>query len=425
MDPETRAAYDEGRELGGQSVRAFCYAPFTSLYLNTHGDVLACCQNTQHVLGNLAEQRLGDIWHGRRTRELRAALVDYDLHHGCRFCAWQLDDANHEMVYARRYDLVGVQEDPEWPRRLELSLSNTCNLECVMCNGEWSSRIRSRREGRPPLPKAYHDEFFEDLEAFLPHLEEVMFLGGEPLLAAESLRVMEMLVEGGHRPRCYVTTNGTQWSPRLETLLARLPVSIAVSLDGVSRETVEAVRVGASYDELMTNLDRFRAVTDANGMDLNFTFCLMSRNWHEFADYLRFADEWDARVFVNTVIDPETSLYQLPEAEFAEVLDALEQHDAVAREQLEGNLDVWVTELDRLRSWRSASPERRSTCGASSRRRRSTSRTRARRPSPRRYGPHPVPRRPICRGSERRRRRVWRARIWRSCTATPRTSCWP
>ena len=32
----------------------------------------------------------------------------------------------------------------EWPTMLELELSNLCNLECVMCNGELSSKIRPR-----------------------------------------------------------------------------------------------------------------------------------------------------------------------------------------------------------------------------------------------------------------------------------------
>ncbi|MCB1016892.1 MAG: radical SAM protein [Acidimicrobiales bacterium] len=322
------------------------------MYLDPHGDVLACCQNTEQLLGNVADHPLLEIWRGAPARELRAALTDYDLGRGCRFCAWQVDDGNLTTTYSRSFEHLPVRDEaPAWPARLELALSNTCNLECVMCNGEWSSRIRARREGRAPLPKVYDDRFFDDLRAFLPHLREVRFLGGEPFLAEETLRVMDLLVDAGLEVPCHLTTNGTQWTPRVERILERLPVSLAVSLDGVSRETVEAVRAGASYDALMDNLARYRAYTLERGTTLDLTFCLMQPNWHEFGAYLRFADELGSRVFVNTVIHPRFGLYHLPLDEFDAVLAGLEAEDEGWRSDLGRNRDVWVAELDRLRAW--------------------------------------------------------------------------
>ncbi len=352
MRPDQVAALDRTRDLRGKAVRSACYAPFTSLYLDPHGDVLACCQNTEHPLGNVGRQRLPEIWHGARAEALRQALEGYDLGRGCRFCAWQVDDGLPESTYLHSFEGLAVTERrPAWPRRLELALSNTCNLECVMCNGEWSSTIRARREGRAPLPKAYGDEFFDDLRPFLHHLDEARFLGGEPFLAAETLRVMDLMVDEGVEVPCHLTTNGTQWNDRVERILDRLPVSLAVSLDGVTRETVESIRVGASYDRLMENLARYRAYTAERGTSLDLTFCLMRRNWHEFGAYLQFADEWGCRVFVNTVIHPRHSLYHLPLADFDEVVAALEAEDATRRDALTTNRQLWIDELDRLRTW--------------------------------------------------------------------------
>ena len=352
MRPDQVEALDRVRDPAGKAVRSACYAPMASMYLDPHGDVLACCQNTEHPLGNVTRRRLPDIWHGARAEALRHALEGYDLGRGCRFCAWQVDDGHPEAAYLHGFDGLRVEERrPAWPRRLELALSNTCNLECVMCNGEWSSMIRSRREGRAPLPRAYGDEFFEDLRPFLHHLDEARFLGGEPFLAAETLRVMDLMVEEGVEVPCHLTTNGTQWNDRVERILDRLPVSMAVSLDGVTRETIESIRVGASYDRLMENLARYRAYTSERGTSLDLTFCLMRQNWHEFGAYLQFADEWGCRVFVNTVIHPRHSLYHLPLAEFDEVLAALEAEDATRRAHLTTNHDLWVSELARLRTW--------------------------------------------------------------------------
>ena len=352
MQPQQREAFDQGRDFSHKAVRSVCYAPFTSMYLDPHGDVLACCQNTEHLLGNVAEDSLTDIWRGPRANELRAVLVDYDLGLGCRFCKWQIDDGNYPAAYTQSFEGIDVDSArPDWPRRLEFAVSNTCNLECVMCNGEWSSMIRSRREGRAPLPKVYGDRFFEELRPFLHHLREARFLGGEPFLAAETLRIMDLMVDEGVEVPCHLTTNGTQWNPRVERILERLPVSIAVSLDGVTAATVESIRVGASHAELLENLARYRAYTTERGTTLDLTFCFMKQNWHEFGDYLRFADGWGCRVFVNTVIHPAFSPYHLPLPEFDAIVTGLEAQDEDLRAELTLNRDLWISELGRLRSW--------------------------------------------------------------------------
>lgn len=356
MEHAQREAYDATRDFSRVGFRSACYAPHTSMYLDPRGDVRACCQNVQHVLGNVTVTRLPEIWSGAPAEELRAALVDYDLSLGCRFCQWQIDDGNERGVFARDFDLLPLSApEPTWPQRLEFALSNTCNLECVMCDGELSSMIRSRREHRPPLPRVYDDQFFEDLRPFLAHLSEARFLGGEPFLAAESFRVWDLMIEDGLRTPCRVTTNGTHWNKRVERVLDAFPVSIAVSLDGVSATTFEAIRVRASHDGVQANWKRFRDYTTARGTDLEISFCLMQENWSEFGDMLAFGDTWGARVNLNTVIHPDHGLYQLPLDEFDVVLASLERRDRKLRRKLALNRDVWIGELARLRHWRDTS----------------------------------------------------------------------
>ncbi|MFN7148525.1 MAG: twitch domain-containing radical SAM protein [Microthrixaceae bacterium] len=328
-----------------------CHAPFTSLYLDQHGSVRACCQNAHHALGNIAEERLRDIWHGTATAELRRALERHDYSLGCEFCEWQVAEGRPDAAFARWYDDFPVESaDPEWPVQLELSITNTCNLQCVMCNGDWSSSIRSKREGRAPLPKVYDDAFFEDLREFVPHLRRVKFLGGEPFLASETLRVMELLIEAGSDARCHSTTNGTQWTPRVERILASLPVDVAVSVDGATRETYERIRVGASWDELQRNLDRFQERAATNGTDVSMTFCLMVDNWQEFGDFCRMADDRDVSCDVNTVTHPpHFSLFRLPEDELARVVAGLDDWERRRGSELGRSRSTWELETGRLR----------------------------------------------------------------------------
>ncbi|HMQ27521.1 MAG TPA: radical SAM protein, partial [Acidimicrobiales bacterium] len=329
-----------------------CAAPFTSMYLDQRGQVRACCQNDFHLLGNVTQQRLVDIWRGERAQALRRALAAHDLDLGCDFCEWQVAKGRPDLAFARWFDEFPVTSDePDWPQQLELAVSNTCNLQCVMCDGEWSSAIRSQREHLPPLPKPYGDEFFEDLVDFLSHLRKVKFLGGEPFLAAETLRVMDLLVDAGLRTDCHVTTNGTQWTPRVERILDRLPVGVSVSVDAATAETYESIRVGSSWATLQANLDRFQARAEAHGTYLGLTFCLMVPNWHEFFDFCRAADERGLEAAVNTVRHPHhLSLYMLDAAELGEVVAGLEELDRTRGDELAGSRTVWANELERLRA---------------------------------------------------------------------------
>lgn len=329
-----------------------CRAPFASMYLDQHGFVRACCMNEAHVLGNVRTASLEEIWRGERAARLRRAMEDHDLGLGCDFCRWPVESGRPDLAFSRWFQELPVEgPDPEWPRQMELSITNTCNLQCVMCNGEWSSSIRSQREGLAPLAKVYGDEFFDQLRAFLPHLRRVKFLGGEPFLAAETLRVMELLVEAGSDARCHATTNGTQWTPRVERILEMLPVDISVSLDAATAGTYEQIRVGSSWDTVRANLDRFIAVAQRRGTHVSITMCLMTLNWHEFADFCHLADDLGVSCDVNTVTQPTPfSLYHLPADELAVVVEGLEATDRRERETFGWSRSTWDGELERLRN---------------------------------------------------------------------------
>ena len=191
-----------------------------------------------------------------------------------------------------------------------------------MCNGDLSSSIRIHREHRPPLPKVYDEAFFSDLDAFLPHLKRITFLGGEPLLGAEPLRVMERLIELDLSPRCHITTNGTQWNRRIQRIISSLPVHVAISVDGATAATVESIRQGVGFTDLVGNVERYVELCRRTENTTSLAFCLMPQNWHEFGDLLLWADQLDVDVFVNNVTNPAgMSLFHLPDDALRQVED--------------------------------------------------------------------------------------------------------
>ncbi|WP_298282251.1 radical SAM protein [Acidocella sp.] len=344
-------AYDATRDFSRKAVRALCYAAHNNLYFDRLGRVRACCWNWSKPVGHIGTQRLDDIWQGAQAALMRAALERYELPEGCDFCRFQTGEGWMGGARMRQFDHFDVpQTPPPWPQQMEFSLSNACNIECAMCDGEHSSAIRAHREGLPAQPKLYSDAILEQFRPYLPHLAQAKFLGGEPFLSTENFKIWDMMIEEGLSTICHATTNGTQYNARIERAMERLRFGFAVSLDGARKETIERVRYGAKYEEVMANLKRFRAYARERRTTFSLTFCLMRPNWAEFGEFCEMADAWGVRVAINTVFRPVGySLYTLPAPELRRVVDALEREAPRLESSLTLNKRVWFDEVERLR----------------------------------------------------------------------------
>jgi MoaA/NifB/PqqE/SkfB family radical SAM enzyme len=346
------AGITRSEKIAAKAFESTCYAPTVSMYFDQFGKVRACCQNTGALMGSVTEQSIREIWESPNTLRMRSALEVGDFSEGCGFCEWQVQQGDEAIVFARIFDDHTVTEQhPQWPVQMEFSMTNSCNLQCQMCNGDWSSSIRAHREQRPPLPAVYGDSFFEELAEFLPHLEKVNFLGGEPFLGKEPLRVMAMLAKLPNPPQVAVTTNGTQWSDRIEKICEQLPMSFVLSLDGITAPTYEGIRIGAEFDQVMVNLDRFESYAARHGTKVSLAHCLMRSNWHEFAQFLRFAEDRGFQVGINEVVFPvELSLFQMPPDELRQVVTTMELDEGGLAASLTTLRPVWDGQLEALRN---------------------------------------------------------------------------
>ena len=339
-----------------------CAAAAVQLRFEANGIVTTCCRTLQ-PLGHIGRDRLTDIWEGERRRSLEAALESWDFSHGCQPCGAEIAVEGREVSYAAIHDefTAGLTTDPDtraWPRRFEFNLSNACNLQCIQCDGESSSSIRLHREHRPALPQVYGEQFFEDLEVFLPHLDHIVFAGGEPFMGTENFRVWDLMAEMAPKVTCKVVTNATQWNSRVERALGQLPFHFIFSIDGITKPTYESIRVGADFDEVMANVDRFLRYVDEMGTTASVNHCLMPQNHHEFGALLQWAEAKDLFVNVSVVRTPaHACIAQLPADELRRVHASLKEQEADVLPHLHLNRATWVRELERIASWVEASDE--------------------------------------------------------------------
>lgn len=333
---------------------AACLAAANSLVFYPDGSARVCCISNQ-VLGYVTQSTLSDIWFGATRAELDARLAVNDFSMGCEGCGTEIAVEGRPGSYAAGFDRFGAPRDSpvdgSWPRSIYFNLSNVCNLQCVQCDGELSSSIRRHREHLPALPMVYGDRFFEELRSFIPHLEEAEFAGGEPFLAPETYRVLDLIHELNPELTCKVITNGTQWNHRVEAALDRHRFHVKVSIDSVTADAAR-LRVGSDIDEVLVNLERFRRYTERAGTRIEISHCVMPQNVAAFPDLLVHAEAMGIPVGVSVVRDPaEFSLAHLDADAIGAIHRSLLARDAEMTRRLVVNLDVWRTELARIGAW--------------------------------------------------------------------------
>lgn len=278
-----------------------CYAPFKSLYFAPDGKAFACCYNRSQIIGTYPEQSIQEIWHSESISKLRNSLQSNDLTLGCYPCLTQIEERTFSSVLAANFDSYPLRK---FPSLMEFELSNVCNLACVMCDGRYSSMIRTEREKLPPIPNPYGIGFVKELEEFIPHLSKAKFQGGEPFLISIYYDIWEKIIE--LNPKCIISvqTNGTVLNKRIESLLSRGNFHITISVDAISREVFESIRIRGDFQKVIDNIHYLRSYCKGKNTYFGVATCPMQQNWHEIPDIIKFCNNMDAPVTFNRVWHP-------------------------------------------------------------------------------------------------------------------------
>jgi MoaA/NifB/PqqE/SkfB family radical SAM enzyme len=307
--------FNASRVVADTSV--LCYAPWLSMNFDQTGQITVCCFNRTFVLGSYPQQRLSDIWQGKNANKLRQAMQQSQFNLGCGACEKMIAERNFESVLIKHFDdyydflppkadkslldkFFNTQQLPQ-PTVFEFELSNTCNLECIMCGGKWSSAIRSNREKLPALPNYYDSNFVQELKPFLPGLKRANFLGGEPFLIAVYQEIWECIIDINPDIDVAITSNGTVLNSRIKAIIERLPkLRLTLSIDSLKKETWQAIRRKGKFETLKENMDYFMAT----GKLVSFSVCPMVQNRMEIPEIVGFCEQHNLDIYFNVVYEP-------------------------------------------------------------------------------------------------------------------------
>lgn len=321
--------------------RLACHAPSLNINFEQNGNARACCYNTSHILGKWPEQSIRQMWEGEKANELRGYIRNNDFGGGCIECGRMIEAGNYQGVRAKYYDefssgvftsqvnsfINKLTGKINFPKVMEFELSNQCNLECVMCNGYFSSSIRKNREKLPAIASPYNEKFVDELEEFIPHLTDAKFLGGEPFMIDIYLSIWERILKINPNIRIHITTNGTFLNNRIKELLEGLRAGIILSMDSVVKETYQKIRVNGNYEKVMENLEYFRDYTKRKKTFISIAACPIIHNWKELPGMLDFCLSKNIALYFNAVFTPvELSLREQPIELLREIITFLESH---------------------------------------------------------------------------------------------------
>lgn len=323
INAEIYQAYNAFRPEGAKPL--FCYVPFSNMSFSFEGRVLACAYNQKVELGHYPQQSVRQMWfESAEGNTLREHMQHNDLSYGCKHCRYFFNSRKFSGLKPLVFDKYSEIKTVNYPKVLEFELSNTCNLECVMCNGKVSSSIRNNRDQLPPIPMVYDDAFVKQLEEFIPHIEEAKFYGGEPFLIPIYHQIWDLILKLNPNTRIFVITNGTTLNSRIKDLLERGNFDIAVSMDSPQKEFLEAIRLNTRHDVVMQNIAYLNNYCKQRGKNLVISFTLMRINWREFVKIIQFCNEIDASLYVSYLKTPShLAIWNLPSDELADILEEL------------------------------------------------------------------------------------------------------
>ena len=262
------------------SSEVFCIIPWVHMHAFPDGRAYPCCLGVDsHPIGNLKKDTMETVWNQPAYRTMRTNMLNEKPCKECTKCYEQEDNGFLSMRnssnknFGHHIGLVdatlpdGTVEDFKI-RYYDVRFSNLCNFTCRTCGG-WFSSSWYKEETDIYGPRNYPSVLFagrdemdmwEQMQPHIPHLEQVYFAGGEPMMMEEHYRILkELVAREMFDVKLIYNTNFSRLALKDDNVLDlwRLfkNVSVGASLDGMDAHA-EYIRKGTKWDQIVRNREQ-------------------------------------------------------------------------------------------------------------------------------------------------------------------------
>lgn len=299
-----------------------CMAPWTHTYLSPQSERRLCCasrepaQNFKQYIdtdggtGEYSPMSLEDWWNSEHVRSIRKTMMNGDIPDACQVCNhkllntdvyrtyfWHMFKHHYDSIWETTNDTGYTTMKPiSWDYRF----SNLCNFKCRMCgdmlSSSWESEVKrhnlvdesNTKNGwlkepvRSAMRKWQTDAAEQEFGAAVNAgtVEEIYWVGGEPLMYEQHWDYMQRIVDLGYANRVYAryNTNLSRVDYKGKNLWKILEQfrdwQVCASIDGTG-EVGEYIRTGLKYDQWLENFQAgIQVMQHPRQLKLDFTLTL-------------------------------------------------------------------------------------------------------------------------------------------------------
>jgi len=295
--------------------KTFCMAPWTHTYLSPQSERRLCCASrekaswtNQYIDSEKADKNseytpvsLDEHWNSPYMMDIRKRLMAGEEISQCEVCNHKLlniytyRDYFTKNLFVNKIDEAFEKTNDAGytemkPISYDYRISNLCNFKCRMCGDQLSSSWEAEnrmlgyydneaeawatKEYKPIIEKFQKEVAEKELWDAVKEgrIEEIYWVGGEPLMFEIHWDVMKYLVQSGHSKNVTVryNTNLSRTSFKGINLYDLLPhfknVNVSASIDGTDK-IVEYVRHGIKWERWLDNFKKGLFLNDLYGDD--------------------------------------------------------------------------------------------------------------------------------------------------------------
>jgi len=253
--------------------RDICLFPFFGVFYPVPSKtLLACC--VSNYPSTIIDDSLQATFNNGKWKNLRKHFVNGSCHElaECLTCSSTEKQNNtsvrktNNQYYAEHLNIdinthirSIIQNDYETNQiySLDIMPSNFCDFECIMCNGQASTKralFEHKYKKEKKVIAIKHDrsrDFFEVLDK----IQILNLTGGETLLQPEVHTYIDYLIDNNlaKQVSLHLLTNASSYPKKLLDKFAHFKkINLTVSLDGTG-EIIEYQRRGANWNKLKVN----------------------------------------------------------------------------------------------------------------------------------------------------------------------------
>ena len=252
----------------------YCTVPFRGFQM-THRDNRLCCS-----AGSSMKTLPSEFWYSEYIKDVRSKMTNGQEVKDCNKCYDQ--EKNKQWSLRQTYHHLREYPEKKLPTVMDLDLSNFCNLQCIMCGPERSSKWAGK-------VSTTSQQQLDDLCSISGEVRHLILQGGEPTMMPEFEYYFDYLEKNNILQNVDVKciSNMTNINNKFYNLLSKCKsVTIIASVDSYGGAN-DYIRHPSHFDKIEHNL---LALSEKKNINVSIIMSLQTLSMYNFSQYIGWVE---------------------------------------------------------------------------------------------------------------------------------------